>query len=86
MQPIDFPTHTVPQVQAPGENYYDAMYHNARQTRIAVQFIAWVVGLCAIVGVITGIYIGIQLASIGNTLVPSDISTCQSLGGSDPSC
>ncbi len=68
------------------DEYHKFMLKHASETKHAVQFIAWVVGIFAILSAIGVIYTAVQLAKIGNTLVPSDISNCQSLGGSDLSC
>jgi hypothetical protein len=87
MQPTDFPQHTVPHIQTPDEQFRQAMIYHTRRTSVATVFIAWVVGLFALVSIILGIIVGVQLAKIGNVVNPGgDISTCQSLGGTDPSC
>jgi len=84
-EPI-FPQHTIPHIQTPDEQFRQAMIHHARRTSGATVFIAWVVGIYVAVSLVVGIIIGVQLAKIGNVVNPSDISTCQSLGGTDPSC
>jgi len=67
--------------------YRNMMLNNARRTATAVTIIAWIVGIVALLSAIGIIYSASQLAKIGNTVDPStDISTCQSLGGTDPSC
>lgn len=61
----------------------------ARQTRNAVFFIAWVVGIFAAMALIGGIIYGVQLAKISNNLDGSSgtvSSSCQSQGGTIEGC
>jgi hypothetical protein len=62
-----------------------------RETRNAVTFIAWIVGLFALASLIIGIIMGVQLAHL-NTAInnanngASVSSNCESQGGTNPSC
>lgn len=58
----------------------------ARQTRNATVFIAIIVGILAAVSVIMAIFVGVQVASISNSLTGATNGSCASLGGTDPSC
>ena len=60
-----------------------------RQTRNAVRFIAWAIGIFLGLSLIGGIYGLVQLGSAANTYnspAGGDITNCMSLGGNDPSC
>lgn len=61
----------------------------ARQTRTAVVFIAWVVGVVVVLTLIFGIIAGVQLGKIQNELNNSGSATnsnCLSQGGTNPNC
>jgi hypothetical protein len=61
----------------------------ARQTRNATVFIAWVVGIFAVMAIIGGIIYGVQLAKLNSNLTGSSGTTssdCQSQGGTIAGC
>jgi hypothetical protein len=61
----------------------------ARQTRNAVTVIAWIVGIAAVLTVIGGIILGVQLAHYQNELVNGSVpstSNCLSQGGINTAC
>jgi hypothetical protein len=86
MQPIDSPSQTIPHVQTPDEHFRAEMLRYSRQTKNATVLIAWVMSLAVAFSLVIGLIAAVQLAKIGNVVSPSDITTCQSLGGSDPTC
>jgi hypothetical protein len=59
-----------------------------RHTRNATAFIAWVIGVIAVLGLVGTILTGIELANIKSALSSQTTSTsqCQSQGGTDPTC
>ena len=61
-----------------------------RETRNAVVFIAWVVGLAAVISLIVGIVVAVQISKVNSQLSNlgggTTSSNCMSQGGSDPSC
>jgi hypothetical protein len=60
-----------------------------RETRNAVTFIAVIIGVLVVLGLIGTIIMGVQLAKLNNNLNGGGgggISNCLSQGGSDPSC
>lgn len=61
-----------------------------RETRNAVVFIAWVVGIVCVISLILGIVAGVQLAKVNSQLSNlgggTSSSNCMSHGGTDPSC
>ncbi len=61
-----------------------------RETRNAVTFIAVVVGVLVVLGLIGTIIMGVQLAKLNQSLNNGGggggVSNCMSLGGTDPSC
>ena len=59
----------------------------ARQTRNATVFIAWVVGIFAVVSLIAGIVIGVSLIhAVNNSNGGGGVSNCISQGGTNPNC
>jgi hypothetical protein len=90
---IDVVPPTPPQSQIPPEArdevlWRAAMLSNARQTRGAARFIAWVVGLWVVASIIVGIVIGVQVAKTANELNfnGGTSSLCQSQGGPISGC
>jgi uncharacterized membrane protein SpoIIM required for sporulation len=67
------------------KSYEERMEAHAISTRNAVRFIAWVIGIWVVISVIAGIVIAVEISHAANN-VNNDISNCQSLGGTDPSC
>ena len=78
---------TQPPDQTTPQQDMQTLIRNTYETRNAVRFIAWVVGIYVLISLVIGVIVGVQLAKIGDTVNPNtDISTCLSLGGTDPSC
>ena len=58
-----------------------------RQTRNAARFVAWLAGVLVVLSLIGGVYMLAQFSKAVNTInSPADVTLCQSLGGTDPSC
>lgn len=62
------------------------MEEYAISTRNGVRFIAWLMGIGVAISVIIGIVIAVQISHANTNLNGGDISNCQSVGGTDPSC
>jgi hypothetical protein len=60
-----------------------------RQTRNAVSFIAWIVGIIVVANLILGIIVAKQISDLNNAVSGGGSGVtpnCMSQGGSDPSC
>ena len=61
----------------------------ARETRGAVVFVAWAIGLFAAISIAVGIITAVQIVHLNNAINNSgngNTSNCMSQGGTDPSC
>lgn len=68
----------------PEKTHEQRMEEYAKSIRNAVHFIAWVIAIGIGISVIAGIVIAVQINHTANSV--NDISNCQSVGGTDPSC
>ena len=66
-----------------GETYSE---YYARKTMKAVHFIAWIIGIFTLAGVILGIVAAVQLSHLNGNLGGGASSNCFSQGGTNLSC
>lgn len=59
----------------------------ARKSAVAVQFIAWIIGLATVAAVVLGIIAAVEFAHLTNDLYGGGgVGNCMSQGGTNPNC
>ena len=59
----------------------------ARHTRNATAFIAWVIGIYLLIGIITGIAVLVHIHDVAAANAAyNNVTNCSSLGGTNPNC